>query len=140
MKLIFLLLTITAMHVSANSFAQKISINEKNASLERIFNRIKNQTGYDFFFDKTLLNKAKLVTVNVKEASLEETLKRCFINQPFTYIIQEKTIVVTPREANSANLIIKEMQQKVVTGKVMDVQGEPLAGVSIKVKNAQINT
>ena len=88
MRLTTVLLIASMMQVSAASYAQKISLNEKNAPLEQVFNKIRLQSGYDFLFNRNLLKKAKGVNINIKNASLQDALNQSFSGQPFTFVIQ----------------------------------------------------
>lgn len=133
LKLTFIILTTVILQVSATGFAQ-ITLKEKSAPLEQIIQKIRKQAGYDFFYNAGMLAKAKPVTLNVTNASVEEVLELCFKNQPLTYTIDQKTIVVkysTLPEANSLLPII-------VTGKIFDEDGKPIPGASIRIKG--VNT
>ena len=66
MKLTMLILITAILHVSAKTFAQKITLSEKNALLNKIFEKISNQTGYDFLVSTADLKQAKPVTVDVQ--------------------------------------------------------------------------
>jgi hypothetical protein len=46
MKLTIVLLVAACLQVQATGFAQKISLNEKNAPLAKVFKLIRKQTGY----------------------------------------------------------------------------------------------
>src|SRR5688572_29103533 len=82
------LLTIAAiMQVSASTYAQRITLAQKNVPLEQVFKEIRRQSGYDFVFDRKLLLKAKPVDINLKNATLENVLASCFANQPFSYTL-----------------------------------------------------
>lgn len=59
MKLIFVILTVTILHASANSFGQSVSIRENNIALVNAINEIRKQTGYDFFYNDRLIDNAK---------------------------------------------------------------------------------
>ncbi|WP_170113518.1 TonB-dependent receptor [Mucilaginibacter yixingensis] len=135
MKLI-IVLTMIALQVSARSLAQKITLNKTNASLELVFDDIRNQSGYDFFYNLRLIKTAKPVTINVKDAELEDVLTQIFSNQPLTYTIakDEKAVVVKERKGPTP--------PHKVTGKVVDEQGITLIGVVVKCKanNATVIT
>src|SRR6185312_5735615 len=94
MKMTIVLLTIACLHVSAKGHAQSVTLSVKNAPLEKVFKELKKQTGYDFWYESELLQNAKNVTLEVKNASLTNTLDECFRNQPLTYSIIQKIIVV----------------------------------------------
>ena len=97
MKLTIVLLTVVCLHTTANGFAQGITLNEKNAPVEKVFKEITRQTGYVFFYVDGLLNNAKKVTVVTTNSSLDKTLSICFSQLPFSYSIVEKTIVVSEK-------------------------------------------
>ena len=70
MKITTLFLILTAFCLQANdSYSQnrKISLNIENASITDIFREIENQTDYRFFYNKTLLNTEKRMSVNSNE-------------------------------------------------------------------------
>lgn len=130
MRLVTLLLIASFMQVSATSLAQKVTLNEKNISLENVFKEIRKQTGYDFVYTNPQLNLAKTVTIQVKDSDLKEALDQCFLNQPLSYSIENKTIIVTNKAVAVQSAIVQER----VSGTVTDKNGTPIAGVSVKVK------
>jgi len=141
MKLIVILLTASILQVSGKSFAQKISIDQKNISLEKVLDQIRAQAGYDFFYDLNIIKKAKPISVHLTNASLEEALKQCFASQPFTYTIEEKTVIVKPKEAPFENLaMLNLLVVKTINGKVINEKGEPLPGASVRLKETSIAT
>src|SRR5438128_2090600 len=74
MKLTVFIILVACMHVSAKGYSQKITISVKNTSLVKVFETITQQTGYRFFYNLEQLQKSHLVSIQVKDASLEETL------------------------------------------------------------------
>ena len=132
MKLVAFLLII-AIQVSAKGFSQ-ITLSEKNAPLEKIFKAIENQSGYVFFYDYAWLQQAKTVSIKAKNASFTEVLDACFKDQPLTYSIVGKTVVVKQKEElKSENPIPEEKAANIniidVSGTITDVTtGRPLAG------------
>jgi TonB-linked SusC/RagA family outer membrane protein len=144
MKLIIFIMTTAILQVSANTFAQKITLNTTNAPLDKVLNEIRNQSGYDFFYDLSLLKKTNPVTINVKNASLDEVLKKCFNNQPLDYKIEDKAVMIKEKEPsildNVKNKIKAELAQVTITGKVQDETGQPLPGVTVKIKNTTTGT
>ncbi len=65
MKLTAILLLIACLQVSATGFSQKITLSEKNASLEKVLNKIEKQSGFTFAYTASMLRKAKRVSVNI---------------------------------------------------------------------------
>ena len=132
MKLTAIFLLAACLQVSASGYGQKISLSQKNVTLEKIFREIRKQSGYSFLYNNQQLEKVKKVTVEVKDASIEDVLDICFKEQTLTYTIVEKTIVVKPRE-EAVNLSVPSAPLAVITGSVTS-KGVPLSGVSVVVK------
>ena len=83
--------------------AQNITLSEKHAPLSQIFKEIKKQSGYDFVYRSDLLKISHPVDINIKNQPLVDVLNKCFEDQPFTYSIQDKTIVVKEKDVNNEN-------------------------------------
>ena len=77
MKLSALLITLALLQVSARSIAQKdhLERSSTHASLDQVFKDIRQQSGYDFFYDGSLVQQVGPITISVKDATIEETLK-----------------------------------------------------------------
>ena len=141
MKLTTILMLAVCINASAKAFSQKISLNETNSPLDKVFREIKKQSGFTFVYTKSLLKKASKVTVAVNEASIEQALDLCFADQPLTYTIFNKMIVVKEREINIAPKIVEPSNDQAqpppitITGKITNDKGEPLPGATIMEKN-----
>lgn len=126
-------LVIAALPISAKSFSQQVTINEKNCRLANIFEHIKQQTGISFMADKNLLDNAKLVSINEKNAPLDKVLAKCLEGQQLQYAISNKVIVVTKLPENHAPTVLQPAAPAAftVSGTVQDDKGRPLPGASI---------
>ncbi|MHB1179404.1 MAG: STN domain-containing protein, partial [Daejeonella sp.] len=87
MKLTIIFLITAFLQVSLAGYGQKITLSEKNASIEQLFRQIRSQTGYNILCDADLIKEAKPVDIQVKNTSIEEALEKCFAGQPLTYTI-----------------------------------------------------
>ncbi|HTH31270.1 MAG TPA: TonB-dependent receptor plug domain-containing protein, partial [Lacibacter sp.] len=141
MKMTTFILLIVCMNVSARTDAQTVTLSLQQAPLEKVFSEIKKQTGYSFVYNNSLMEKASKVTVNVKGASLEYVLVKCFENQPLSYTIIEKTIVVKPKPLNlneKANPQINDLPTLIeVRGRVLNENGEPVPGATVTEKGTK---
>jgi TonB-linked SusC/RagA family outer membrane protein len=123
------------------SNAQRITFSKKNATLQQLFKEIRKQSGYDFFYDLEALKNAKKIDVSVQNESLEEVLKQCFEDQPFTFVIKDKAVIVKAGYRQLSITNPTAQQQKIeVKGKVTDEKGGGLPGVSVKLKGSNIGT
>src|SRR5690606_22557762 len=82
MKLTIILLIVTFMQVSADTYAQKVSLNKKNASMREVIEVIQSQTGYSFIISSDLLRRAAPVNIDLKDIPLKEALDQSFKGQP----------------------------------------------------------
>ncbi|EDM34882.1 putative outer membrane protein [Pedobacter sp. BAL39] len=136
MKLIFFIITVACMQVSASGYAQKISINQKDAVLTKVFSSIESQTGYSFFWKNTDLTKIK-VDVKLKNAPLEDALKEIFEGLPLTYSITKKSIIVQAKAPSLLDKIADVFKDTDARGIVSDANGEPLPGATVAVKDGK---
>ena len=105
MKIIVLLVFIAVFQVNAKSLAQKVSLSENNATIQKVFSTIKKQTGYNFLYDGNVIKAANPVNIHVKKVELIDALDLFFNQQPFTYEILNNTIVVKAKARTTEFLI-----------------------------------
>ncbi len=141
MKFTIAILLISSLQVFAVGYGQRITLSEKNVPISKVFKEINRQTGYQFFYEDELVKNVGNISIRVKNAPLQEVLKICFRNLPLRYTISENTIVVTPAPttipATSFAVIPPPVE---VNGTVVNANGKPLAGASIKLKDQEKGT
>lgn len=142
MKLIVVFLVTLFLQQGFSTNAQSITINQKDASLRSILKEVRQQSGYDFFFEETSLENAKLVTINIKNGTLTEVLETSFRGQPFTYFISGNAIVVkkTSKPEISVTDIPHKVKQNIVRGNVTDIENNPISGASVRIKGTKQGT
>jgi len=145
MKLTTLMLFLAFMQVSAGTLAQKVTLSERNASLTTIFEQIRNQTGYDFAYTTSTIKAAKPVTIDVKNEDLKEVLDKIFVGQPLSYTIQNKSVVVSIKEASLFGQLSAMVKGALnipteIDGTVTDTLGHPLVGASVSIKGKNLIT
>ncbi|MBO9674193.1 MAG: SusC/RagA family TonB-linked outer membrane protein [Sphingobacteriaceae bacterium] len=131
MKLTFVILFMGLMQTSAAGIAPTIDLIKKKAPLTEVFNELGRQSGYQFFYNERLLEKAN-VTIN--NGTLNEALQASFKNQPFTHEILDKTVVVKEKKKSFFDKISGYFAVIQVNGKVTDKGGNTIPGVSIREK------
>jgi len=116
---------------------QKITLRGQNISLEHLLETIRTQTGYDFLYTKNIMRQAKPVTLDLKNAELEDALHIIFKNQPFSYVIKGKTLLIKEKGKTtlpSQEVVVTSTVAAPVKGHVTDTNGQPIAGVTVAVK------
>ncbi len=114
---------------SAASFAQKITLNYQNTSLEQVLREIRKQSGYDIFFDQNLVNQQPAVAVKITNANVEEAMSIALKGLPLSFTVNGKAISIKRPEKAVTTAV---RQQKItITGTIIDDNGSPMAGVSV---------
>lgn len=137
MKLTTFLLFAFIMQVSAGTYAQKITLSVKNEELFNVFDKISDQSAYDFIVIYSLLKDAHKVNINVKDAPLKEVLDQIFKDQPLEFSINNKTVLIKKKESSFIDQLIQRFQEIEVRGKVLDEHNLPLPGATVKVKGTK---
>lgn len=143
MELSTLFIITCAFQINANvhSQANKISINQKNISIESILlNEIENQTDYRFLFENTSFNYKKQIDIEVNKKQIEDVLNLIFKNTNVNFEIFGKQVILTKKilehdeikKSKKVEPILKEQVfQESISGTVFSNTGEPLPGASI---------
>lgn len=142
MKMTALFLLVICLQVSATGFSQNVTLSEKNTSLKEVFKKIEKQTGYHFVYRDEWLNNIGNVSIAASNMPLSNVLDQCFHQQPLTYTIIRKTVVV--RQLENVPVTVNEKKEIAppvdIKGKVTDEKGAPLIGVSVRWKDSQVGT
>ncbi|SDH35681.1 TonB-dependent receptor [Chitinophaga filiformis] len=141
MKLTAILIVVAVIQLKAETFAQKISVNVNNARFSEVIAELRKQTDYDFLYNNEVIKNVKPVTLRIKNANLREVLDRCFKDQPVSYSISNKTVLIMARPApqpENNNNDLREQRLR-ISGTVTDeTNTEPLIGASVVVEGTAI--
>lgn len=136
MKITIVLMTVFCLNVAASGYSQNITLSEKASPLKTVFRLIERQSNYKFFYNYEMLEDAGNISITVKGMPLKQVLDLCFRNQPLSYEIVNKTIVVKRKEF-SDEIIIPVVENLIdVTGKVVNGKGEAVSGATVTVKGS----
>jgi TonB-linked SusC/RagA family outer membrane protein len=142
LKVVVLLLA-TCLQAGARGYSQGVTITAKDSPLKTVFQKITEQTGYPFLYNDQALEKTSRVTVSIKNATLEQALDQVLKGQPLTYTIVNKTIIVRPKtgkqnvddENGGVDAVDTPINVAItVRGRVVNEDGEPVAGATVAVK------
>jgi TonB-dependent starch-binding outer membrane protein SusC len=120
-----------------NSHAQSINLKVKAKPISEVIKSIEKQSGYTAFYDATVLDKSRPINIIADNLSIKATLDKLLANTPYSYEIISKTIVIKerPRPVDQ-----EKTKADPINGRVLDEQGQPLAGATIRVKGNTIST
>lgn len=132
---IFLILLAISLHVSAAALSQQITLSVKKAPLREVMQSISKQSGYNFLFKNSLTKEAKPVTITLSEIPLEKALDKIFEDQPFSYKIDNKSIVISKKKGLAdAMSSITDNYQSLIKGAVTDSSGKALIRATVILK------
>ena len=122
---------------SINVFSQKgkLTIEENEMLLIKLFELIEKQSDYTFLYKDADVSAIKGINTNCKNEELKNVLDRVFKEIPLTYRVANKLIIVKPQEKESLpKSKIQDFKVRTITGRVTDQKNNPLPGVSVVVK------
>ena len=140
MRLTTILLITMMMQVSANGLAQSMSFSKSNTTYKEVFDQIRKQLGYNVVWPSKKFDANKNVDVNIRNASLERVLEQVLDKQEVSYVVKKKTVVLTVKVKSFVDKVVEYFSTIDVRGKVVDEQGLPLPGASVKVKAGTLAT
>lgn len=113
----------------------RVSITAKNTPVKQVLKEIERQTAYRFSYRDLSLDRCGDVTLDCKDVTAKEALDRIFANSRLTYEeVSPGAIVIIPRSdakpAQQATTVKKSIQ-----GAVIDNEGEPLVGATVRPVN-----
>jgi TonB-linked SusC/RagA family outer membrane protein len=127
------------LHVSASVYSQKTNLAlkmEKN-TIEQVLKEIEDQSDFYFLYRTDLLLGLPTVSIQVKDAKIEEILDKILIPNGLDYKIEDQVVVI---KKASEKVTPVPVEQKGLSGKVKDKSGLPIPGVSVVVKGTTVGT
>lgn len=103
-----------------------VTVKLRNASVKELFSVIEKQTSYRFSYRDAEIKGKGNVTISATNRELKQLLEGELSKLGLKYAVSGNKIIVTPVAAAAS------AQPKKVTGKVVDANGEPVIGATIK--------
>lgn len=129
------------MQVRAKGTSQTVTLSVTNVPLQQIFEKIHQQTGYNFLFTYEILEKAGPATIRVKDATIQQALNDALEGKALDYTIVQNTIVIQPgRSVPLIEPVTLGPPPLDIMGTVRNEAGTPLEGVSVIVKGSTKGT
>lgn len=133
MKLTVLMLVVCLSQVVATTYAQTTTLNvsAKNETLESVLKQIEKQSEFLFFYNLEEVNKNERISLNKKNANIQDILDAISAKTGLKYTIKDRHIVLaTDDTKTSAPITTVSQQTRKVTGNVKDSFG-PIAGANV---------
>lgn len=135
LKFILVLILVSSLQAMSKGYGQsKINVSFQNVPLKKAFKEIEKKSDYRFLYNDDVLDKNSLpASLNVVNASLDEAMTALLANTNLVYRLNDNNLVVLSEKG--AMVVVNK-----VTGKVTEENGQPMPGVSIKLKGSELGT
>ena len=141
-RFLFIFVFVASLHVSAALHSQNkmVTLHLKGVSLEEVIQSLKLQTDYGFFYniDSKDIKKMTNISVDVKNMALEDVLLQILKGTNLTYSIVNDVVILNTRNSIVVNDSVRK--NHVLVGRVMDMNKEPLPGVTVRLENTSMGT
>lgn len=135
----FIILFIALIATSSLLYAQdnrQINLNFVNEPLSSVLTKVGQMSGKKMIFSTEDV-KSHTITVHVKEQGVAKALDVILAGKPFTYKVQDDFVTITRKvETNKPD----DENKRLVYGVVVDENNDPLIGVTVHCKEANIST
>lgn len=111
----------------------KLSISFSNTSLDKILDKIENQSEFYFLYNEKLIDVTRKVSIEAKDEKIEEVLKNLFTGTDVEYSINDRKIILAPAYLSESQQIGKR-----ISGKVTNQSGAPIPGTTVVVKGTTL--
>ena len=119
-----------SMNVWAQS-NQRVTLHLKNATLEQVIWEIQKQSKVVIMYGTTDIQAVKNISLEEKDKPIKYILDKCLKNTGLTYEITGNEIIIKQEPTQKS---------RTIKGTVIDKDGIPLPGVSVRLKDTTIGT
>lgn len=138
MKLTALSLMLSLSAFATNADAQQVSITVNNAKVKTVLNSISDQTGLSLAYSAQVVDLNRKVSLNFVNTEVSEVLNAMFGNTAIGYEIKDGKIYLFKAAERTTTSI--NQQKRIITGTVVDPNGEAVIGANVLVKGTTNGT
>lgn len=138
MRLTALSLMLSISAFAANADAQQVSVTVNNAKVKTVLNSIADQTGLSLAYSAQVVDLNRKVSLNFVNTEVSEVLNAMFGNTAIGYEIKDGKIYLF--KAAERTTALANQQKKIITGTVVDPNGEAVIGANVLVKGTTNGT
>lgn len=132
---IAVILLATLQVTASNGNAQNVTLQLRQVEIPKVFKAIEKQSNYRFLYNYDLPGLQKKVDVSVENTPVITVLEELLKNNGLAYRIMNSSLVVIMNVQEEAAQQVKQVKGKITSG-----NGQPLSGVSVRVKGSNFGT
>lgn len=134
MKLTIILIFLSCMQLSAETYSQSITLNMKSVELRKVLSTIEKHSPYRFLYSERNIGNKDKVSIDVSDAAISQVMDQLLAGTGLSYKQLDNNLIVLVKENEAVNDIRVE-------GKVTDKNtGQPIPGASIQIKGSKAGT
>ena len=141
MKLISVFFIVFSFGMAANGYSQtqRFTIDKNNVTIAEIFSDIEEMSEFSFLYSTREIDATRQVSVHGTDVLITDILSSILDEKEIAYRISDKHIILYKKDSPIERTLIA-LQGIPITGTVTDAAGEPLPGVSIRIKGTTQGT
>lgn len=118
-----------------STLSAQITVNVQNKPIKEILKIIEVKSEYRFFYNEGLKGLDKVVSLQVNNVGIEETIKSLLLNSEISHKLEGENLVVLMAKTKESQGLSKK-----ITGVVTDVNGDYIIGASVLIKGTKTGT
>jgi TonB-linked SusC/RagA family outer membrane protein len=139
--------SIYANNVEAQSVLDSpITLTINNSPVFKVIQDIEKQTNTQFSYSANAIRGQRIISFSVVNKKLSDLFREVFAPMNIGYLIVNDKVVLYPihqvdnLKGQNVLLVVNEPVNKIISGKITSMSGEPLSGVSVQLKGTNIGT
>ena len=118
---------------AAGTYAQntRLSLRAEAETVANVLKQIEEASDFSFFYNNTQLDVDRLVSVSAQDEDIFAILDEVFEGTDVRYTVVDRKIILS----NKTDGLTQTQQDNVIQGTVVDANGEPVIGATVKQKD-----
>ncbi len=117
-----------------------VTINCKELKLESVLSLIEKNADVQFVFSSKLIHSARIVSINAQKEKLSDVLSNLLNPMNIGYQVNGNKIILNRQSKRVFSVGLQNATEEPISGKVIDLKGEALIGVSVMIKGTNKGT
>lgn len=138
MRLTTVILIASLLQVSASTFGQRITLSQKNASLESVLKEIRKQSGFDFYYDGNTISAKQKVDVSIRNLTVKEAMEQALNGLNLSYEIDGSRVTIKKKERSIFDKVAAFFTSLDVYGRVVNQEGQPIPYATLMIKGTTL--
>lgn len=140
-RLLLVLLMIFGVQQVLPAQEQPVNLQFTNTSIQEIFQSIREQTNLSVIYNTGDIDPGKRVSIHVENVPVDDAVSRLLQSAggDVSHVFRDNYIVLSKKQL-VVNTSLDMKQKRIITGNVVDQEGEPLIGVNVVIEGTAEGT